>query len=368
MITESQLLQLREDVLEIVRGLSKPQPQHHIRDCLVGTDSAAHTVYALRVIDALVDTGEITRHIATDGGRNTYSAGTPALLASRRRLRTLFEHDLTDGTTVPLPAPETPPPEPEPNPMMQAPKGPVPHNVTRITRNAKADPFRPGEPLRARILALVDEAKHCTRAYLASRLTDAKREAIDNTLWALCKAAQLHRVAPGEYTRPAGFDPTATVPAARPQRVRKAVAAAAPADDDASSSPADPAVAEDPAAEAEADAPDWFQPPAPTVQESLTVAPVFAGPITTLTGDITDSPARDLPLPIAAGMLRVLGELHTLGAALREHGNATTRRPAIADIEAKVAVLSSLTPMVAPHIATVLEAVANDLQQLARAA
>ena len=355
MITHTQLLQLRADVLEVVRGLSKPMPQHHIRDCLVGTASADHTIYALRMIDALVDTGELVRNIATDGGRNTYRAGTPAPSATLKRLRLLFGDDLDPGDAAAAP-PENaaPPPHTLPPPSRPAPAGPpsVP-NVTRINRDAKPEPYRPTDPLRARVLGLFDEAVQCTRAYLVSRLHDVPPNNVDNHLWTLCKLGLLRKTGPGEYQRAAGSTPASSGTSVNPKARVPAAKAALPKK--RAERPA-PAVAPTPEDDDGAHLGGDWEPEA---------APVFAGPIITLDGAITDSPARDLPLPVAADMLRVIGAIQTLGATLRHQANQTPARTPIADLDTKVSVLRKLSPMVAADISAVLEAVASDLTAVA---
>lgn len=389
-MTESDLLQLRDDVLEVVQILSKPMPQHHIRDCLVGTASAAHTKLALRMIDALVDTGEIVRHIATDGGRNTYSFGTPNVAGSRKRLRVLFEHDL-DVSTMPVPmpaadastsaAPQTLPPLPRP-----APAGPPSgQNVTRINRNAKPEPYRPTDPLRARILGLVDEARQCSRAYLISRLWDVTKNNVDNHLWTLTKNGLLKRVGEGEYSRPEGVTAasagTSVSPKAAPRPAGRAAVkesltagpvAAAPAPAAAEAAPTPPvtpaeaaepgkagksgrprkAKAKTAVATAEGSSAVQQTPPA------ATLPPVdYEGPVIGFSGAryyLKDVVVSHSPAAIAPGKAFTVG--------------STASAPNLPHCARRVAVLRRLAPMLAPDIGEELHAIADYIQQAGMAA
>lgn len=334
-MTESQLLQLRLDVLAAAGSASKPVPHHVIGDWLSGTESRELVRYNLRVIDVLVETGELVRHINTEGGRNTYSVGRLDAGASNKRLRKLFADDLDQGAPAATPQASTPAVKPStPGPARMP-------NLTHIRPSGKPEPYRPTEPVRARVLGLIDDARQCSRAYLVSRLHDTTKSSIDNALWVLCKSGLLVKIGEGEYTRPADTTAAAAGTSVAPKVVPTA---------------AKPK----PAAKARA------------VKESLIVAaspPVFAGPITTLDGAVTDSPARDLAPPLATGMLGVIRALQDLGATMRDHATATApAAPPITDLPLKVATLRKLAPMVAADISAVLDAVANDLQAMGEAA
>lgn len=347
-MNEQQLLQLRTHILGAAGTHAKPVPHHVIADALTNTDSRDHIRYVLRVIDALVDTGELVRHINVEGGRNTYTLGTDNARRSLAVLKQRFEFDLEaagGASTAPaeaaaLPAAESTPHTLPPLPRPASDKPRTMPLVTYINPGAKPELYRPDENLRARVLGLIDESRQCSRAYVVSRLHDCRPNAVDNALWMLGKAGLVAKIAPGEYARLTSEPATAAGTSVAPKAVPPAAKRAAKVRTAEDSSAADAA-------------------PAAPMQ------PVFAGPIRTLDDTITDHPARDLAPPMAAAMTQVLDALQQLGATARA---AVPLPKPITDLDTKLTVLRKLSPMVAADISAVLDAVANDLQAIGVAA
>lgn len=329
-MTESILLQLLADVRMIMRAQTKPITHVGISTALSNTASAPHTRVLLRVVDIMVATGELVRDINAEGGRCTYTrAASGDARDTGKRLIKAFEFDLEEAAQ-------------QPAQQAAQPAQPV----------AESEP-EPGKTVRARIInALAGGAK--TRQQLIDALPADRANAIDSTLSMLRSRGIVSRDKLIRLLKPGEADAAAAASAREPT---------------ASIRPTTPPL---PAAAAKS------TPTARTAKKSSAVqdftagqtAPIFAGPITTLEGEITDSPARDLPPEIADKMLRVVLSLQGLGATLRDHANAE-RPPApkpVADLDTKVAVLRKLAPMVAADISAVLDAVANDLQAMAVAA
>lgn len=199
--------------IQLVLIGGKPQGYAEIADAL-RVNSQPLPPHTLRVLDVLCDVGHVERISPSHDSPRRYRYGkapedTRTLEA---RLRTVFADDLADAKAEPGEAPSAAPPavaapthnaapaQALPPPPKAAERTPVNlASLTPVTRGKPAE-YQPGNTARDRVLALVTDARQCSRAFIGARLYDIGVSTLANAITELVKAGQLHRIAPGEYS------------------------------------------------------------------------------------------------------------------------------------------------------------------------